>query len=109
MSEEPRLSFVGRTLPAHFRHEQRRLVPGCELTFDPADWRGALVVVEEGVLEVECLDASSERFRAGAVLFLDRLPVRLLRNPSAVGVLLSVVTQRAASDQHVSQSPAERR
>jgi hypothetical protein len=80
-----RLSFLGRPLPGWF--EVRVVVvvvaPGRERAFDDAEWRDALVVVERGEIELECLGGTCWRFGRGDVLWLIGLPVRTLHPPSA--------------------------
>lgn len=43
---EDRLSFLGRPPPRGLELRVVVLGPGCELPFDEAEWRDALVVVE---------------------------------------------------------------
>jgi len=50
-----RLSFLGRRLPSAFEVKVIALAPGRERTYDEADWRDALVVVEGGEIELECV------------------------------------------------------
>jgi hypothetical protein len=57
-------------------------------------WRGALVVVERGELELECLDGRRERFGRGDVLCLTGVRLRALRNPGHRAVLLVAVSRR---------------
>lgn len=47
---------------------------------DPDQWSGALVLIERGALDVECMAGGSRRFAAGDMLAFDWLPIRLLRN-----------------------------
>ena len=68
-----------------------RLGPGQTLGFRPAWWRDALVVVERGSLELVCTDGGRRCFGPGAVLWLDGLPVTLLRNPGPVGAVVIAV------------------
>jgi hypothetical protein len=71
-----------------------RLPPGGELAYEPADWTDALVVVEEGEIEIECRDGGFRRFACGAVLSLTGLPLRTLHNRGSDPVLLSAVSRR---------------
>lgn len=65
---------------------------GRELAFDAAEWRDAIVVVERGSLEVESLHGDRRTFETGAVLCLDRLPLRRARNVGREPVLLFAVS-----------------
>lgn len=72
-----------------------RLAPGETLPFQPACWHDALVVVERGDLELICRDGDRHRFRHGAVLCLDGLPVTLLQNPGPVGAVVIAVCRKS--------------
>jgi hypothetical protein len=64
------------------RFDVRRVAvaPGCALAYDEADWRGALVVVERGRIELEGMGGGRRTFERGAVLWLVGLSLRALRN-----------------------------
>jgi hypothetical protein len=64
------------------RFDVRRVAvaPGCALAYDEADWRGALVVVEHGRIELEAVGGGRRTFERGAVLWLVGLPLRALHN-----------------------------
>lgn len=71
-----------------------RIAPGGAVEYTAAQWADALVVVERGVLEVECRSGQRARFAAGAVLTLAGLPVSRLRNPLPEPVVLRLVSRR---------------
>jgi quercetin dioxygenase-like cupin family protein len=96
MDGPERLSFLGRRLPSWVELKTVVLEPGHRLAFDQADWRDAIVVVEGGALELECLGGSRERFVRGDLLWLCGLPLRALHNPGREPVVLSVVARRRA-------------
>ena len=56
------------------------VAPGATCAYDEADWRGALVVVERGRIELEGLSGSRLSVERGAVLWLVGLPLRALHN-----------------------------
>ena len=62
--------------------EVRRVAvaPGRTRAYDEAEWRGALVVVARGRIELEGLSGTRRGFAAGAALWLDGLPLRALHN-----------------------------
>jgi hypothetical protein len=91
------LSFLGRRLPPPFERRLVVLAPEHPWVYDEAEWRGALVVVEHGQIELECLDGSRHRFGRGDVLWLDRLPLRALHNRGHTSAVLVAVSRRAAS------------
>jgi hypothetical protein len=67
---------------------------GCERAYDETDWQDAIVVVERGEIEVECLGGSRRRFESGDVLWLIGLPFRTVRNRGREGALLVAVSRR---------------
>jgi hypothetical protein len=89
-----RISFLEGPLPRTFDLRVVAVSPGRELAFDDAEWRDALVVVERGEIELECLSGAGCRFERGAVLWLCGLPLRGLRNRGREPVLLAVVSRR---------------
>lgn len=81
-------------LPATFERRQLTLAPGAEQPADPVAWADALVLVEQGRLEVECRARGRYTFVAGDLLVLGWLPLRTLHNPGDVPVQLVAVRRR---------------
>jgi hypothetical protein len=73
------------------------LAPGQQVAYRRAGWRDALVVVERGDLEVRYRDGDTARFGGGAVLWLDSLPVRSLRNPGHLDAVITAVSRAHAA------------
>jgi hypothetical protein len=71
------------------------VAPGRKRPYDESEWRGALVLVERGEIELECLAGASRRFGRGDVLCLIDLPLRALSNPGREPALLVAVTSAA--------------
>ena len=92
--DEP-LSFVERRLPEGFAARTFTIAAGCERGYEQREWADSIIVVEEGVIELECLGGTRSRFAAGAVLCFDSLPLRTLRNTGREPALLSAVSRRA--------------
>lgn len=67
--------------------------PGHRIDYVAADWRGALVVVERGEIDL-CRPGGGRRFGPGAVLFLEELGLAALRNPGVVDAVLAAFTRR---------------
>jgi hypothetical protein len=88
------LSFLGRRLPPPFECRVVVLAPGHTWAYDEAEWRGAIVVVERGQIELECLDGSRHCFESGDVLWLDRLPLHALHNRWRRPAVLVAVSRR---------------
>ena len=89
-----RLSFLNRSLPPSFEVRLVSLEPGHERPYDEEEWRGALVVVERGELELECVRGGTRCFTSGSVLWLFGLPLRTLHNRGREQTLLSAVSRR---------------
>jgi hypothetical protein len=70
--------------------------PGGRRAHDDAEWRGALVVITQGEIELEMTDDTSCRLARGAVLWLTGLSLRALRNPGATPAVLVGVARRPA-------------
>lgn len=103
-SESP--SFARRRLSTRFDLQRVTIASGCELRYERSDWADAVVLLEEGELELECRGGTCARFRSGAVLVFDALPLRTLRNTGRVPVLLIGVSRRA--DSHATDESAAR-
>ena len=88
------LSFSGRALPAFCELRLVRVEPGCEHPFVEDEWSDAIVVVEEGQIDIECVEGGVRQFPQGAILFLAGLPLRALVNRGAVPAVLSAVSRR---------------
>jgi hypothetical protein len=85
-------------LPGARFHRREVTVPaGARLEFVDADWRGAMVLVERGEIDLCCSRGGSRRFEAGAVLFFDGLGLVALRNPGVVDTLLVALSRRHPS------------
>jgi hypothetical protein len=69
------------------------LQPGRGLAYDEEEWRGALVTVESGELELELLCGRSAFFQKGDVLWLEGLPLASLRNRGDEPAVLVAATR----------------
>ena len=88
-------------LPPGFCKRLVRVAPGAELRLGPRDLPDVLIVVEEGVLELECRAGARRCFGRGSMIPIGRLPVAYLRNAGR-GVLVLLAVSRAprpATDQ----------
>ena len=89
------MSLLGRPLPPAFVRREVVLAPGTERVYVAAEWRDALVIVEQGALELVGLAGTRRRLDAGAVLWLWNLPLRALRNPGSVNTRIVGVSRRS--------------
>ncbi len=94
-AEAAPFSLLRRRLPPAFALRLVVLEPAGRLAYRAADWRGALVVVEHGAIELETIAGRRRPLACGAVLWLDRLPLRALVNPRPDPALLAAMTRRA--------------
>jgi hypothetical protein len=95
--DQDRLSFLGFSCPERLRLRTVILQPGDSLEFRPADWLGALAIVERGELEVECCSGTRARFREGSVLAFTTLPLRSLHNAGDGPLVLSTLSRAGLS------------
>ena len=77
--DEP-LRLLGRRVSPAFERQVRVVPAGSAGRVDQASWEDALVEVAEGEIELEFISGARRRFQAGDVLWLDGLPLHLLRN-----------------------------
>jgi hypothetical protein len=91
---EQAVTLVGRRLPPCVHARLLTIGPGATRLYAEAEWRGALVVVERGVIELECVGGRCWRFKQGDVLYLAGLPLRVLRNATSEPAVLSAVSRR---------------
>lgn len=95
---EPPLSFLDRRSSAAFEISQLIILPGSQAEFGAGAWQGSLVVVEQGEIEVEGMHGTHRCFGAGAVVCLEGIAIRALRNRGSVVTVLSKVTRRRRLD-----------
>jgi hypothetical protein len=84
-----------RDLPSMFQRWELVLAPGSEHPTEADPWADALVLIQHGRLEVDCRAGGTRTFGAGDLLALDRLGLRVLRNPGHVPVRLVAVRRGA--------------
>jgi quercetin dioxygenase-like cupin family protein len=97
--DRERLSFLGRRLPSWVEMRVVVVAPGHRLAFDQADWRDAVVVVEGGALDLECLGGRRQRFVRGDLLSLHGMSLRALHNPGHEPAVLAVVSRGTGTDE----------
>ena len=80
---------------AGFEQWRLTLAPGETRPSGAAEWSGALVMVEEGAVEVGCIAGARQTFVADDILALSCLPLRWLRNPGTEVTRLVAVRRSA--------------
>jgi hypothetical protein len=88
------LTFLGRPVPPAFERREIPLAAGTARAYVEGEWRGALVVVERGEIELEWLGGGRWRVTRGDVLWLVGLRLRALHNPGAEPALLVAISRR---------------
>ena len=81
-------------LPVAFERRRLVLAPGVRGTTGAVPWAGALVLVEQGRLEVDCAASGRHVFGPGEVLVPGSLPLISVRNVGLAAVRLTVVHRR---------------
>jgi hypothetical protein len=91
--DEP-LHLLGRRVPPAFALWVRVLPAGSAHPVDQVTWNDALVEVAEGEIELEFTGGERRRFGAGDVLWLEGLPLRVLRNRAPCPAVLVAIRRR---------------
>ena len=84
-------------LPSSFERRKVVLPPGSSRPFVDEEWRDALVTVESGELELECVRGGRRRFADGAILWFSDLGLRTIRNRGTVPTVLLAISRRSPS------------
>ena len=82
-------------LPAGFSRRVLRVAPGLEFDFEATGVPDAIVVIDEGALELECTTGARRRFGRGAMIPIARLPVARARSVGP-GPLVLIAVSRAS-------------
>ena len=69
------------------------VAPGGERAYVESEWLDALVVVEQGEIELRGAGGTCRRFRRGDLLWLTGVPLRTLHNPGAEPAVLRAVSR----------------
>lgn len=94
--DEP-VTFRDRSLGSSFRRRVVTIAPGRARLYDAAEWRDALVVVEQGEVHIECRAGRFRPFAQG-VLCLTGLALRALHNRGPQPAVLVAVWRAAPGD-----------
>ncbi|WP_165521869.1 hypothetical protein [Micromonospora zingiberis] len=87
-------SFLRSRLRPELTRRVVALPPGTALDYDEAEWRDAIVVVEQGQVELEAVGGTRQVVGCGDVLWLAALPLRALHNRGAVTAMLVAVSRQ---------------
>jgi hypothetical protein len=70
----------GTFVPPRFERRVVTIAPGGARPYDEAEWRDALVLIEQGHVDLECAAGGHRTFGRGDMLWFDGLSLRTLRN-----------------------------
>jgi hypothetical protein len=84
-------------LPAGFSRRVVRVAPGLELDFEEGGVHDAIVVVEQGEVELECRSGTRRRFGRGSMIPIARLPIAHLRSVGLDALVLVAVSRASLS------------
>ena len=95
MTDPPEWTPVsGGRCPEGFR-VRRLCLRSCEsIDYRQADWDGALVIVEQGELGIECCSGTRAGFAEGSILAFAGLALRRLHNTGSGPLVLTAVSRR---------------
>ncbi len=79
--------------PAGFAVRRVCVLPGTARAYQAEDWRDSLVLVATGELELVGVCGSTHTCRAGDLIYLDGLPLCLLRNRGSATTLLVALSR----------------
>jgi hypothetical protein len=88
-----RLSFLDGQCPPNCKLRRLTVPARGGIEYRSADWVDTLVIVESGVLELECRSGTRAQFAEGAMVVLAAVPLRHLRNPGRQPLVLSTLTR----------------
>jgi hypothetical protein len=89
-----------------FERRTVTVAAGSERPYDPAEWFDALVVVQQGEVDLECRSGARVRFTPGDILWLTGLPLCTLRNPGPDAAVLVAISRIRASEPPSRSRPA---
>jgi len=92
--EVARAPLTGRRI----RRQELRIAPEEWHALAAAQWRGTLVLLEHGCVELHCVRGDVLLFRQGAVLCFDGTGARALHNPGTVTAVLAGYSRVHCSD-----------
>jgi glyoxylate utilization-related uncharacterized protein len=86
-------SFLGRRVPPCFVMRVVTVPVGSAVAYVEEEWRGAIVVVERGEVELEAVDGERHRFGPGDLIWLEGVRLRVLRNAGEQPLRLKAISR----------------
>ena len=94
------VSLLGRRLPPWIELHVVVIPPGCAHRFDPDHWRGALIVVERGAIELELLTGRRLACAQGYIGTLSGMSLRALHNKGDPTAVIAAVSRAPGAQAH---------
>jgi hypothetical protein len=88
------VSIFGGRLPSSFERRRVVLPPGSSRPYRDEEWRDALVTIDSGDLELECLRGGHRTFAAGAILWFSDLGLKTMHNRGPIPTVLVAISRR---------------
>jgi hypothetical protein len=85
--------LLGGPLAPGFRRRVLVLKSGDRRAYRPAEWQNAIVMVESGVIHLECRGQAPRRFGPGDLLWFDGLQLNSIRNHGPGAAVLIAVSK----------------
>ena len=85
--------LLGGRLAPGFRRRVLVLKPGARRAYRPEEWQNAIVMVESGVIQLECPGQAPRRFRQGDLLSFGGLGLAAIRNHGPGPAVLIAVSR----------------
>ncbi len=101
------LPLVVGPLPSPFDRRIVILPAGATRPYDDDEWRDAIVVVEQGAVELRCHAGGNRSFRAGDVLWMVGLSLVALHNPGPDELVLVAIRRTGTVDPDDPTEPVE--
>lgn len=95
---ESPLAFLGSPLPRWVDRTAVTIEPGGVRPYVEAEWRDALVIVEQGEVVLECTRNGFTTFRAGDVLWLVDVPLRRMHNYGVEPTVIVAISRTGRRD-----------
>ena len=93
--DQERLDLLSMSMTSKFEVRVVILEPGCDMILEPAEWRGALVEVNQGLVELELPSGATARFSAGDLVWLNEGRMRALPSDGQVSAVLVAVSRQS--------------
>lgn len=106
---ESPMAFLGNPLPRWVNRTAVTIEPGGVRPYVEAEWRDALVIVEQGEVVLECTRKGFTTFKAGDVLWLVDVPLRRMHNYGVEPTVIVAISRMSRSGRRTGTRNVEKR